>query len=156
MDAPRLDSGSKEVELTVREMADRYFGRPVGNENQFYARMRQQNMISKWLHYWSDVGCQCLQLMQQFMDDEIYFRVVGSRQAEPIRVGRDEIQGQFDVMVYYNVAIKKVCCRTWLQRYIWMFRFQMSLKTRNPSQTFSRKPKSNVKLFRVGFLAARE
>lgn len=104
MDAPRLDSGSKEVELTVREMADRYFGRPVGNENQFYARMRQQNMISKWLHYWSDVGCQCLQLMQQFMDDEIYFRVVGSRQAEPIRVGRDEIQGQFDVMVYYNVA----------------------------------------------------
>ena len=103
-DMPRIDSGSKEVEETVQQMADRYFGRPIGKENQFYSRMRQQGMVAKWLKYWSDVCGQCFQLIQQFMDDEIYFRVVGSRQAEPIRVGRDEIQGRYDVQIYYNVA----------------------------------------------------
>ena len=92
-DMPRGDAGGKDVELTVQQMADRYFGRPVGNENQFYARMRQQGMVAKWLKYWSDVCSQSFQLVQQFMDDEMYFRVVGSRQAEPIKVGRDEIQG---------------------------------------------------------------
>ena len=103
-DMPKIDSGSKEVEQTVQLMADRYFGRPIGQENQFYSRMRQQGMVAKWLKYWSEVCGQCFQLVQQFMDDEIYFRVVGSRQAEPIRVGRDEIQGQYDVQLNYNVA----------------------------------------------------
>jgi len=103
-DAPKIDSGSKEVELNIREMADRYFGRPVGKENQFYARMRQQNMVGKWLHYWGEMLGMCFQLSQQFMPDEMYFRVVGSRQAEPLQVGRDEIQGEYDVSVHYNVA----------------------------------------------------
>ena len=103
-DMPRGDAGGKDVELTVQQMADRYFGRPVGNENQFYARMRQQGMVAKWLKYWSDVCSQSFQLVQQFMDDEMYFRVVGSRQAEPIKVGRDEIQGQYDISIHYNVA----------------------------------------------------
>ena len=104
MDAPRIDSGSKEIEVNIREMADRYFGRPVGKENQFYARMRQQNMVGKWLGYWGDTLGMCFQLCQQFMSDDLYFRVVGSRQAEPLQVGRDEIQGEFDVSVHYNVA----------------------------------------------------
>ncbi len=103
-DMPKIDSGSKEIEQTVQLMADRYFGRPIGQENQFYSRMRQQNMIAKWLKYWSEVCSQSFQLIQQFMEDEMYFRVVGSRQAEPIRVGRDEIQGQYDITINYNVA----------------------------------------------------
>ena len=61
-------------------------------------------MVAKWLKYWSEVCDQCFQLVQQFMPDEMFFRVVGSRQAEPIRVGRDEIQGQYDVQINYNVA----------------------------------------------------
>ena len=103
-DLPRGDAGSKEVEGTVQQLADRYFGRPIGNENQFYARMRQQGMVAKWLKYWSEICKQSFQLIQQFMDDQMYFRVVGSRQAEPIQVGRDEIQGQYDITIHYNVA----------------------------------------------------
>jgi hypothetical protein len=103
-DTPRIDGGSKEIEQTVQEMADRYFGRPIGKENQFYSRMRQQGMVAKWLKYWSEVCDQSFKLIQQFMPDEMYFRVVGSRQAEPIRVSRDEIQGQYDVKIDYNVA----------------------------------------------------
>tara|TARA_R100000234_G_scaffold120103_1_gene105455 strand:- start:4955 stop:7030 length:2076 start_codon:yes stop_codon:yes gene_type:complete len=103
-DMPRGDAGSKEVEMTIQQMADRYFGRPVGNENVFYARMRQQGMVAKWLKYWSEICKQSFQLIQQFMDDEMYFRVVGSRQAEPIQISRDEIQGQYDISIHYNVA----------------------------------------------------
>ena len=103
-ESPRPDPGSKEIEESIRITADRYFGRAVDDANVPYAQMRQQNMVRKWLDYWREVAQQVLQLCQQFLPEPFYFRVVGSNQAEPLQTTRQEIVGQYDIQLAFNVA----------------------------------------------------
>jgi hypothetical protein len=103
-ESPKHDAGSKEIEESIRKTADRYFGRPVDEANAAYAQMRQQNMVRKWLDYWREVAQQVLQLCQQFLPEPFYFRVVGSNQAEPLQTTRQEILGQYDITLAFNVS----------------------------------------------------
>jgi len=103
-DVPAYNAGSKEIEVSVRETCDRYFGRVTGPENQPYAMMRQQHMVSKWLKNWQRVMEQVLALTQQFASEEFFFRVVGSSKAQMLSAGRDDIQGQFDIQLNFAVA----------------------------------------------------
>lgn len=103
-ESPRHDAGSKEIEESIRETADRYFGRSVGEGRAAYAQMRQQNMVRKWLDGWQEVAQQVLQLCQQFLPEPFYYRVVGSNQAEPLQTTRQEIVGQYDIQLTFNVA----------------------------------------------------
>lgn len=102
VDPPRMDMGSKEVEETARRFADEYFGRPVDEQNVTEARTLKQDLADTWLEQCAEVDAQLLQLCQQFMPDEFFFRVVGSSKGKPIHATREEIQGSFDVMVGYN------------------------------------------------------
>jgi hypothetical protein len=103
-DVPAYNAGSKEIEVSVRETCDRYFGRVTGPENQPYAMMRQQHMVSKWLKNWQRVMEQVLALTQQFASEEFFFRVVGSSKAQMLSASRDDIQGQFDIQLNFAVA----------------------------------------------------
>jgi len=103
-DVPTYNVGSKEIEDSIRETCDRYFGRTTGQENQAYAMMRQQHMVSKWLHNWRRVMEQVLALTQQFASEEFFFRVVGSSKAQMLSASRDDIQGQFDIQLNFAVA----------------------------------------------------
>jgi hypothetical protein len=102
-DVPAYNAGSKEIEVSVRETCDRYFGRVTGPENQPYAMMRQQHMVSKWLKNWQRVMEQVLALTQQFASEEFFFRVVGSAKAQMLSASRDDIQGQFDIQLNFAV-----------------------------------------------------
>ena len=104
LDIPKYDPGSNEVEESVRRFADEYFGRPVDEQNMVQAQVMRQELANHWMHTLAKVDTQILKLMQQFMPDQIYYRVVGSSQAKPLHTTRDEIQGQFDVTVGYNIA----------------------------------------------------
>ena len=103
-DVPAYNAGSKEIEVSGRETCDRYFGRVTGPENQPYAMMRQQHMVSKWLKNWQRVMEQVLALTQQFASEEFFFRVVGSSKAQMLSASRDDIQGQFDIQLNFAVA----------------------------------------------------
>lgn len=104
MAAPKWDPGSKEIELSIRAHSDRYFGRVLADQsNIVQAQALQQGLVDDWLEFWQRIDTQTLQLMQQFGPEELYFRVVGSEKARPLRATRDEIQGQFDVSITYNV-----------------------------------------------------
>lgn len=104
LDIPKYDPGSQEVEESVRRFADEYFGRPVDEQNAVQAQVMRQDLSNIWMNGMARVDTQLFKLCQQFLPDEIYFRVVGSSQAKPLKTTKDEIQGQFDVSVGYNVS----------------------------------------------------
>ncbi len=104
LDIPKYDPGSQEVEESVRRFADEYFGRPVDEQNKVQADVMRQDLANNWMNGLARVDTQIFKLCQQFMPDEIFFRVVGSSKAKPLKATREEIQGGFDVSVGYNVG----------------------------------------------------
>lgn len=102
MDIPKWDVGSKEIEDTYRDFADGYFGRAKDPTQAHEATMLRQELADTWLESWGKADTQMLQLCQQFMPDEFYYRVVGSEKGRGIRATREEIQGKFDLVVNYN------------------------------------------------------
>lgn len=103
-EAPPGDSGSKEVELTVREFADECFGRTVSDRNAVEARTLKQDLVRGWLKGWRKAHGQILQLCQQYLPDEVWVRVVGDDRSRTLRVTREEIQGPFNVTLRFNAA----------------------------------------------------
>lgn len=102
-DAPKMDRGNDEVEESVRKFADEYFGRPVDEQNVVQAGILKQEMADNWMAGQVAIDTQVLQLCQQFMDDQFYFRVVGSSKGKAIKSSREEIQGKFDLTITFNV-----------------------------------------------------
>jgi hypothetical protein len=102
-ESPKFDPGSKEVEETVRRFADEYFGRPVDEQNTVQAQLLQGELVRKWQAGWKQAFTQIIQLCQQYMPDEFYFRVVGGEQGRGIKATREEIQGPFNVTLKFNV-----------------------------------------------------
>lgn len=103
METPKHDIGSEEAEQTVRDFADEYFNRSVHEAKQVQNGIGRQDLGNLWLSYNAQADTQCLQLMQQYMPDSFYFRVVGSNKGKPIHATREEIQGKFDVSISFNV-----------------------------------------------------
>lgn len=105
-ETPKYDIGSKEFEMDVRDHANRYFGRANVDEPQpIHAQLIQQERADDWMAGHVEVDTQILKLMQQFMPEEFYYRVVGSVKAPPIHASRQEIQGSFDVSITFDVGI---------------------------------------------------
>jgi hypothetical protein len=104
-ESPSFNPGSKEIEESIRHHADRRMGRRLPDgDNQIAATAMDQDLADKWMEGWQGVDTQSLQLMQQLGPEDIYYRVVGNDQAQALHVKRDEIQGQFDVSISYNMA----------------------------------------------------
>jgi hypothetical protein len=104
LDIPKYDPGSQEVEESVRRFADEYFGRPVDEQNAVQAQIMRQDLSNNWMNGLARVDTHIFKLCQQFLPEEIYFRVVGSSQPKPLKATKEEIQGSFDVSVGFNVA----------------------------------------------------
>lgn len=101
--APVHDSGSRESESTLRAIADRWAGRVlVDQSNAVQAGNMIQDRADQWMESHAEVDSMLLKLMQQFMDDQFFFRVVGSEKGRAIHTTREEIQGEFDVSLSYN------------------------------------------------------
>lgn len=103
LQGPKHDLGSEEIELTVRKLADEYFGRTVSEFNVVSAQSLTQDLVNNWMDFWEKVDTQMLQLCQQFMPDKFYFRVVGSSKGQGIHATLEDIQGKFDLTVAFNV-----------------------------------------------------
>lgn len=104
MTGPKYDLGSKEVEETVSRFAFRYFGRLVDEQNTVESQAMQQELAENWMAGHAQADRQVLQLMQQFMPDSFYYRVVGSNQGKGIHTTRQEIQGAFDITVGFTMS----------------------------------------------------
>jgi hypothetical protein len=101
---PNPPATSFEVSKEVHNQADRAFGRPIPDGDPTYARNRRMRMVGRWLACWTKVVGQVFALCQQFEPDVFWFRVTGQIDGEPIRAGREDIQGQFDLSLTFNIA----------------------------------------------------
>jgi hypothetical protein len=104
LEVPKYDPQSLEVEESVRKFADEYFGRVTSEENKVQADVMRQELANHFMDCIRRVDTQILKLDQQYMPDEFYFRVVGTSKATPIHASREDIQGEFDVQVKYNIG----------------------------------------------------
>jgi hypothetical protein len=103
-EVPGDPRGSEEVEASVRQFADEYFGEANDELHINDSQTLKQKLADSFMEGEQGVDTQCLQLCQQFMPDEFYFRIVGSAKGKPIHSTREEIQGQFDLAVSFNVG----------------------------------------------------
>ncbi len=100
---PRFDGGSSEIEGTIRAFTDRYMSRPTEGGNPVDAQTGRQYLGNIWMEGWQRIDRQIWQLMQQFMPERFAFRVVGEA-GDPIHATREEIQGQFDLTIGFDVG----------------------------------------------------
>lgn len=113
---PQYDPTSLQVEATIKGRVDDYLGSmgsvgdgttPESSKGEANIRavgdLLKEYDIENWLDAWGEIIAQCVALMQQFMPDEIYYRVVEDPNVEPIKVSIQEIQGQFDVYPVISV-----------------------------------------------------
>lgn len=99
---PQLTPGALELERAAERDMDRYFGRGSENVLPAMVQLHQGHLVMGWLIELRLCVGQTFQLMQQFMDDEVVQRVTG-RVTEGFRVGREEIRGQYDFFLDFDV-----------------------------------------------------
>lgn len=101
-DTPEYDPSILVGTQRMETLARQYFGRPVNDMDMAIVTVLLQDRVDNWLEVWKQVYVMILQLCQQFMPEEFYFRVVGAKKGETIRATREEIQGKFDVTLTFD------------------------------------------------------
>lgn len=99
MKVPPFDGASIEIEKATERNIDRYFGRMSENNPSDRAILYQQHLVDGWLGELEQIAGMILQLDQQYLPDEIAIRVASA----PIRMNRQEIQGQYDTQIIFDV-----------------------------------------------------
>jgi len=100
MAPPPNDPTSIEIENSTRAMVDSYFGSPGPNTPPEISQRRAQSLADNFLMDCSVAVSQTLQLMQQYLDDEVVARVIG--QGQVWQFTRAEIQGQFHLQLDFD------------------------------------------------------
>ena len=94
---------SIEIEQAVRDNLNRTFGRPVDGEDPQHAVDILQDQVNQWMHNWVEVINQIWDLDQQFGDDEKFFRVIGSRDAQAMQFIRNAGVERVDFYFDYSL-----------------------------------------------------
>jgi len=96
-------SESTEIEQSVKDNMNRMFGRPVAGEDPQHAVDILQDQVNQWMQNWVEVMNQIWDLDQQFGDDQTFFRVIGSRDAEAMQFIRDSGTERVDFYFDYSL-----------------------------------------------------
>jgi hypothetical protein len=94
---------SVEVERSSQERLDRYFGRNTQTVNPVLSQLLQTRLVNKFLSEVQEMATQTVQLAQQYLPETTVERITGGQRV-PFSVSRDEIQGQFDIRIAFDVA----------------------------------------------------
>jgi hypothetical protein len=98
---PPYDGGSIEIEKSTERMVNRYFGRVSEDVPAPRAQLYQQDLVDSWLIECGECCKMVIQLAQQYLPDSVMVRVAGPL-ARPMRMTREEIQGQYDITVEFD------------------------------------------------------
>lgn len=103
LDRPMPDGNTETSEAQLRNDFNRYLGFASQTGDQQFAQMKNQFEVDKFMSSWSKAFRQIWSLYQQFGSEQVYFRVVGLRQQEPVQFikgGQDE---EYDFVLNYQV-----------------------------------------------------
>jgi len=103
MQPPAFDEGTLEMENAIRADAANLLGLSHPNVPEAKQRMHQQWLVNNFLMGARDVVLLILSVDQQYMDPLLVSRVVGGSGEQSFAVTREEIAGQFDVLLKFDV-----------------------------------------------------
>jgi hypothetical protein len=104
MDPPRPDLGSIEIEGSIRNDIDNYFGRISENVPPQRYMLHAQELVDQWLLDMKLCIVQTLALAQQYMSPDEVARVTGNPALELAASGAD-IRGRYDVTAEFDARL---------------------------------------------------
>lgn len=102
MEPPPFDGDTIEVEKSARNDVDEYFGRASAAVAPGKTQIAQQDLVDDFLIDCKLAISQTLQLMHQYMTDD-QIQLIAGMLPEPFQLSREDIQGQYDLTVDFDV-----------------------------------------------------
>jgi hypothetical protein len=102
-DRPAPDMNTDESERLLRDDFREYVGFSAPGGDVTFAAWKNKFDVDKFLRCWAKAYRQVWKLYQQFGSDEVYFRVIGLKKAEPSLMTKGDPREDFDVAITFDV-----------------------------------------------------
>ena len=103
LDHPRPDGNTDLSEQLLRSDFNQYNGFPSKDGDPQFAAMKNQFEVDKFMVSWSMAFRQIWSLYQQYGSEQVYFRVVGLRQTDPVDFRKGDKGEEFDFVLSFRV-----------------------------------------------------
>jgi hypothetical protein len=100
---PQYDPSTEKSQQLLMDSFNRYNGFVSAETDPTFSSLKNQFEVDKYLTCWSKAFRQVWKLYQQYGSEEIYFRVVGLRQAEPAKFTKGDPSEEFDFVLTFSV-----------------------------------------------------
>ena len=97
---PRYSPASMEVEMQVRQLANKVTGRPTSAEDAVEANSIRQHLVNRWLNGWKEVLKRIWCLDRTYGGPQIWFRVTNNEQGAMLML--DETAEIYDFNITWN------------------------------------------------------
>lgn len=101
LDRPAFDPITEKSQEILQGSFDRYFGRSTREQDPF-AQLKGQNEVDKFMEGFSKAFRQIWHLYQQFGSEQVFFRVIGVRQADPTEFHKGDQGEEFDFYLSWD------------------------------------------------------
>jgi len=99
MDIPPMSPASMEVEMQIRQLADKLTGRATSPNDAVEANIIKQSLVNNWLHGFSQVFKKCWALDRAY-NTNVWFRVTNNELGQNIVM--DETAAEYDFQLTFN------------------------------------------------------
>ena len=103
LDRPMPDGNTETSEQLLRQDFNQYNGFVSRDGDQQFAAIKNQFEVDKFMTSWSAAFRQVWSLYQQFGSEQVYFRVVGLKQADPVDFHKGQGGEEYDFVLNFRV-----------------------------------------------------
>lgn len=103
MDRPMPDMITENSEKELRSDFNQYNGFASPEADPQFSALKNQQEANKFLTGWSKAYRQIWKLYQQFGNEEVYFRVIGLKNADPTLFEKGDLNEEYDVTLTWDV-----------------------------------------------------
>lgn len=102
-DRPMPDLNTEKSEEILTAEFNRYYGFVSRDTDPTFASLKNQTEVDKFLSCWSKAMRQVWALYKRFGSEQVYFRVSGLREVEPVEFNRGDPGEEFDFCLRFSV-----------------------------------------------------
>jgi hypothetical protein len=100
MEIPAYSPASTEVEMHLRQLANKVTGRATGPDDAVEANVIRQSLVNTWLDGWKQILRQLWTLERTYGGPELWFRVTNNEQG--VQLLMDETAEEYDFEISWN------------------------------------------------------
>jgi len=102
-DRPAFDPSTEKSEAQLRADFNQYNGFVSRETDPTFASVKNQNDVDKFMACWSKVFRQIWSLYKQYGSPQVYFRVSGLRELDPVEFNKGDENEEFDFILKFSV-----------------------------------------------------